>query len=47
VQPWVNVRRDLAAACRRAGIERVTPNDLRRTFASGMKQGGEDSAVVA
>ncbi len=29
--PWANVRRDLAAACKRAGIPAVTPNDLRRT----------------
>ena len=47
VAHWSNVRRDLADACRRAGIATVTPNDLRRTFASWMKQQGEDSAVVA
>jgi hypothetical protein len=47
VERWLNVRRDLANACRRAGIAAVTPNDLRRTFASWMKQQGEDSAVVA
>jgi integrase len=33
-QPWANVRRDLAGACERAGIERASPNDLRRTFAN-------------
>ena len=44
---WRNSWRDLARACRRADIERVSANDLRRTFASWMKQGGEDSAVVA
>ena len=33
-QPWGNVRRDLAAACERAKIERASPNDLRRTFAN-------------
>jgi hypothetical protein len=31
-RPWANVRRDLAAACERAHIERCSPNDLRRTF---------------
>jgi len=38
---------DGAAACARAGISKVTPNDLRRSYASWMKQGGEDSMVVA
>jgi hypothetical protein len=47
VEPWPNVRRDLAAACRRAGIPRVTPNDLRRTFAAWLLQAGETSFVVA
>ena len=44
---WPNVRRDLAVACRHAGIPRVSPNDLRRTFASWLKQRGVDSMVVA
>jgi integrase len=44
---WSNVRRDLAAACAHAGIPRVSPNDLHRTFASWLKQRGEDSMVVA
>jgi integrase len=35
--PWSNVRHDLAAACRRAGLERCSPNDLRRTFAHWMR----------
>jgi len=47
VEPWPNVRRDLGAACRRAGIIRVSPNDLRRTFASWLKQAGVDSMTVA
>ncbi|MAT29515.1 MAG: hypothetical protein CMN29_32040 [Sandaracinus sp.] len=44
---WKNVRRDLAAACDRLGIPRVSPNDLRRTLASWLKQEGVDSMIVA
>lgn len=47
VEPWGNVRRDLAAACAALGIPRVSPNDLRRTFGSWLKQRSVDSAVVA
>jgi integrase len=47
VEAWPNVRRDLAVACKRLGIPKVTPNDLRRTFASWLKQQGVDSMVVA
>lgn len=43
---WSNVRRDLAKACGKARIEPVTPNDLRRTFASLLKQAGRDSLAV-
>jgi integrase len=47
VRPWSNITRDLGAACKRAGVPRVTANDLRRTFASWLKQRGVDSAAVA
>src|SRR6266852_1680429 len=47
VLPWLNARRDLRAACARLGIPPVTANDLRRTFASWLKQQGVDSMVVA
>jgi integrase len=30
--PWPNARRDIRAACARAGIAPCSPNDLRRTF---------------
>lgn len=47
VQPWGNVRRDLHAACDRAGVPRVSPNDLRRTFASWLVQSGVDLFTVS
>src|SRR6266542_1589848 len=39
-QPWGNVHRDLADACEEAKIERCSPNDLRRTFASWQVEAG-------
>jgi len=39
-QQWGNVRRDLADACEEAKIERCSPNDLRRTFASWQVEAG-------
>jgi len=47
IEPWGNDKRELARACARAGVPRVTPNDLRRTFATWVKQNDVDSAVVA
>jgi integrase len=34
VGAWPNVGRDLPKVCTLAGIEKATPNDLRRTYAS-------------
>jgi len=47
--PWSvgTCTRDLAAACRRAGIEPATPNDLRRTFCSWLCQAGVPERVCA
>jgi integrase len=47
VEPWGNVSRDLPRLCKRAGIPRCTPNDLRRTFASWLVQQGESLFVVS
>ena len=47
IEPWANVRRDLGRAAARAGVPRVTPNDLRRTFASWLVQGGTPLLVVS
>lgn len=46
-EPWGNIRRDLTAACKRAGIPRVTPNDLRRTFASWHRDAGVPAELVS
>lgn len=47
VARWSNVRRYLALHCRQLGLERVSPNDLRRTFASWLVQAGVSSFVVS
>ena len=47
IEPWTSCWADLKRACARAGVPRVTPNDLRRTFATWLKQRDVDSAVVA
>ena len=44
---WTSVRRDLDVACRHAGIARVTPDDLRRTFASWLRQWGVTTDLIA
>jgi len=45
--PWGNVRRDLLAACVRAGIAPCSPNDLRRTFSKWMVDGGISLYAIA
>jgi len=47
LEPWGKSLRDLALYCTKAGIDPVTWNDCRRTFASWMKEAGVDSAAVA
>jgi integrase len=46
-RPWGSVRRDLRAACVRAGIDACSPNDLRRTFGSWMLQAGVPLVLIA
>jgi len=46
VDPWGNVNRDLGRACERAGIERVTCHDLRRSFGSWLAQAGVSTKVI-
>lgn len=44
---WHNVQRDLALACERAGLQKLSPNSLRRTFGSWLRQRGVPDAVIA
>jgi integrase len=45
--PWTNVRRDLLDACIRAGIERCSPNDLRRTYGHWMRIAASPDEIIA
>jgi len=45
--PWSNVRRDLIDACKRAGIERCSPNDLRRTYGRWMRIAAFPDEIIA
>lgn len=44
---WGSVRRDLAVACKRASIAPVTPNDLRRTCATWLRQRDVEPHLIA
>jgi integrase len=45
--PWHNVNRDLVAACKRAGVPRCSPNDLRRTSATWLRASGLPPHLIA
>lgn len=46
-RPWPSVRRDLRAACARAGMEPCSPNDLRRTCATWLRRMGAAPDLIA
>lgn len=43
---WGNVRRDLHQVCERLGIPPVSPNDLRRTHATWLRQAGVEPHLI-
>lgn len=47
LRPWGNMRRDIAAACKRVGCAPFTANDLRRTTGTWLLQLGVPIDVVA
>ena len=46
LRPWANACTDLRAACKRAGIDKVTPHTFRHTFGSWLVQAGVDTFVI-
>lgn len=44
---WPNAYRGLRSACRRAGVPRVTWNDLRRTLSTWLLEGGASTYLVS
>ena len=46
-EAWNNVRRDMAAACRRAGVPEVTPRDLRRSHSKLLRARGVEPQLIA
>jgi integrase len=47
LEPWSNMTRDLERACLRAGIAKVTANDLRRTHGSWLVEAGVSDSLVS
>jgi integrase len=44
--PWLNITRDLDVACTQAKIERVSANDLRRTFGKWLRTRGVSPDLI-
>lgn len=45
-EAWDNVRRDLAVACKRARVPKVTPRDLRRTHGAILRHKGVEPHLI-
>lgn len=46
-ETWTNVRRDLALACERAHVPKITPRDLRRTHGKVLRALGIEPHLIA
>lgn len=44
---WDSARRDILVGCIQAGIERCSPNDLRRSFSKWLKLAGTSNELIA
>lgn len=44
--PWDSVRRDLGVACKRAGVLKVTPRDLRRSTGRILRAMGVEPSLI-
>jgi integrase len=44
---WTNISAELPRACEKIGVERLTPNDLRRTTASMLRAAGVETGMIA
>jgi hypothetical protein len=46
-RPWGNIRHDIAAACERLKIPHCSPNDLRRTCSTWLRQRGAPLELIS
>ncbi len=44
--PWANVRRDLHKACAKLGVPGCSPNDLRRTYGTWLREAGVEPTLI-